>query len=182
MFGLSIKEQADKLYEQGFEDLLRCLTIKGIIDNDDLPRVIWSDAYMQGFFFGLAFHLRAIMVNRPPTEKPTENDAFVVNYLLENHLARDGGYEDFKESLGGLQSGNIQEGWSKDEYMLATNHAVNIAAIMHDKLAPQFHDEEEIIRAKDMAQQMFGSQQGASVAAVLPIIYLSDRMKKLTES
>ena len=182
MFGLSIKEQADELYEKGFEDLLRCLTIKGIIDNDELPRVIWSDAYMQGFFFGLAFHFRAIMVNRPPTEKPTEKDMFVVNYLLENHIALNGGYEDLQETLDSLQTGNTQEGWSKDEYMLATNHAINIAAIMHDKLALQFHDEEEIIMAKDLAQQMFGSQQGASVAAVLPIIYLSDRMKKLTKS
>ena len=180
MFGLSIKEQSDALFEQGFEPLLRVLNDLGVIDNDELPRDIWSDAYMQGFFFGLAFHLRGYMISGQPMSQPTEKDMSVINHLLENHLALDGGYEDFQESVANLGTGNIQAGWSKDEYVLATNHAINIVALTHNKLAPEFHDEKEIIKAKNMAKKKFGSEEFA--AACLPYIYLKDRIKKLTKS
>ena len=181
MFGLSIKEQSDELFEQGFEPLLRLLNDLGCIDNDELPRAIWSDAYMQGFFFGLALHLRGFMVSgQPMMGQPTEKDMAVVSHLLENHLALDGGYEDFQESVSNLETGNIKEGWSKDEYVLATNHAINVVALTHNRLAPEFHNEKEIIEAKNMAKKFLNSEDYA--AAYLPAIYLKERIKKLTKS
>jgi len=183
MFGFSIKEKdAKKLYDEGIQPLLHILTLRGAINHDKLPSAIWTDAYIQGFFMSLAMNLREFMRTEQLMSQPTAEDMAVIEELFESYICPDG-HKEIKKSLENYKAGNISEGWNLDEYKLATNHAINVILLPHNKLAPEFHNAEEVILAKKLAKDNeslpYVSKGNHLTAMYLMILYLEHRIADL---
>ena len=186
MFGFSIKEKdAKKLYE-GINLLLHGLSLRGAINHNKLPSVIWTDAYIQGFFMSLVTNTREFMRTGQLMSQPTEEDRVVIEEVFDSYLCPDE-HGEIKKALKNCRTGNISEGWSLDEYQLASNHAINVILLTHNKLAPEFHNEEEIILAKKLAKDnislttviRYEGDENDLIAMWLMILYLENRIADL---
>ena len=151
MFGFSVSEQAQKLYEEGLELPIKFLKELETIPDEQMPDYVWTDAYMQGFFLTFVMQLRGFQMNGQPLHQPSQKDIEVVaevfrKYLCPNH------WDEVRGAAKRFQDGDAPDDWSIDDYGTACKHAVNVVGIMFGTLAPEFHNEPEIIEAKRRAQ------------------------------
>ena len=76
-------------------------------------------------------------------------------------------------------SGDTPPGWDVDDYILATNHAVNVVALAYGMLGEQYKKEIEILEARTLALKLMGSTDDAALSPCLFQIYMENRINFL---
>lgn len=178
MFGFSVSEQAQKLYEEGVHLHIVSLERARIIPSEKMPDYIWTDAYMQGFFVTLVMQLRSFQTTSQPGAQFSPKDLQVITEVFHSYLCPNYADEVLK-SAQRHKMGDTPQGWDVDDYILATNHAVNVVALAYGILGEQYKKEIEILEARTLALKLMGSTEDAALSPCLFQIYMENRINFL---
>ena len=205
MLGLSKASKAKKVYDS-IESQLS--SIRDWANSDKLPKKMWIDPYMIGYFFKTVALAELITNRKPYSATP---DQMIIKLCFEDHICPES-FKDFEQNLFNLMdkelkakkrgalkfddlgnhiSSNVEK--DVDEFLLGNRHASRIIFLLGGVLKEEIiQKDHQILEAKKITEEnkemdeAAAKKLGLKSRNMLPFylskIYLKERIEKLSSN